>query len=218
MAIPVYIAVEDDLSEAVLRRLLEHVRRTFTVRARYPLRSPGRRAAARATGVSGLSGYGYLKKNLRAFNHAAAKCPQVILTDLDVHAPCPGGVLPLWLSPKPHPNLVFRVAVPEVEAWLIADAANFADYLGVSPSAIPANVELLSDPKSSIVNLASGSRYAEIKADLVPVARSTSTVGRYFSRSLLNFARNRWEIDEATKRSRSLAKAIQALSNFKPVS
>lgn len=217
MATPVYIAVEDDLSEAVLRRLLDSTRRLFSVQARYPLRTPAQKAARRAEGITDLSGYGFLKRNLAAFNLAAARCAHIVLTDMDVHARCPGEVLPLWLPEQPHRNLIFRVAVREVETWLLADARNFAHYLGISWSDIPANVEQIMDPKETIVDLARRSTHPEIVADLVPAAGSSSAVGRYFSRSLLNFARNRWDLDDASRGSRSLAKAIRALRRFKPL-
>jgi len=42
-----------------------------------------------------------------------------------------------WLPYPKHPNLLFRVAVKEVEAWLLAHRAAFATFLGISDKLIP---------------------------------------------------------------------------------
>jgi hypothetical protein len=138
-----YIAVEDDLSDAVVRRVLNHVRRGFQVQARYPL--PGLPHLH-----PGLSGYGYLKANVQAFNNAAAENPHLLLTDLDVAA-CAPELIQQWLGGAAHSNFVIRVAVREVEAWLLADAKNFAEFLSLSRNDIPVNAESIATAKEEIV-------------------------------------------------------------------
>lgn len=64
--IPVNLAVEDELSEAVLRRLLTEANRGFIVGTVY-----------------GRSGYGYLRRTIAGWNRAAKGVPTVVLTDLD---------------------------------------------------------------------------------------------------------------------------------------
>jgi hypothetical protein len=54
-----------------------------------------------------------------------------------------------------HPNLLLRVAVREVEAWLFAHKTAFAEFLGVSRDLIPDNVEQVENPKEFVVTLAS---------------------------------------------------------------
>jgi len=44
---------------------------------------------------------------------AAAGTPILLLTDLDQH-PCPLGLIEGWLDVEPHANLIFRVAVREL--------------------------------------------------------------------------------------------------------
>ena len=61
------------------------------------------------------SGYGFLKINITAFNEAAKDIPYLILTDLDDN-PCAATLGASWLKSKMHPNLIFRVAIREVEA------------------------------------------------------------------------------------------------------
>ncbi len=105
--IPINLATEDELSEAVLRKLLRHVRRGYYVGTAY------RRG-----------GFGYLRKTVVGCNRAACGIPFIILTDLDRHA-CPRGLIDSWLPEQQHHNLLFRIAVREVELgyWLIEEAS-----------------------------------------------------------------------------------------------
>jgi hypothetical protein len=202
-----YIAVEDDLSDAVARKLLDHVRRGFHVKARYPL-------TAFPHLKPGLSGYGYLRANVRAFNRAAAKTPHLLLTDLDL-ASCAPELIRQWHGSPLHPNFMLRVAVHEVEAWLLADAANIADFLGLAPTQIPTNVETVANPKEEIVRLAALSADAEVRQNLVPLPGSTAQTGRLFNRSLIGYVRDLWDIDAAGAKANSLARALRALRTFK---
>ena len=103
MNIPVNLATEDELSEAVLRRLLDHADRGYAIGTAY-----GRR------------GFGYLRRTITGWNRAAQFVPFIVLTDLD-RRPCPTELIEDWLREARHPNLLLRVAVREVEAWLLAD-------------------------------------------------------------------------------------------------
>ncbi len=203
-----YIAVEDDLSDAVLRRLLHHVRRGFQVRARYPLPTlPHLKPQP--------SGYGYLKAHVGAFNLAAAGTPHLLLTDLDV-AVCAPKLIQEWIGGALHPNFVLRVAVREVEAWLLADLDNMAAFLNLAPKDLPANVETVARPKVEIVRLAALSPDDEVRDNLVPRPGSTATTGRLFTRSLIGYVRDRWDVDAAAGNADSLDRALKALRSFKP--
>jgi len=203
-----YLAVEDDLSDAVARRLLNHVRRRFEVRARYPLPAlPHLRPE--------LSGYGYLRANVQAFNSAAAQAPHLLLTDLDVAA-CAPELIHDWIGGALHPNFVLRVAVREVEAWLLADVANMADFLSLAPTDLPANIENVAQPKEEIVRLASRSPDPEIRDNLAPRPGSTATTGRLFTRSLIGYVRDRWDVSAAAGNANSLDRALRALRSFRP--
>ncbi|GDY19029.1 hypothetical protein LBMAG56_03740 [Verrucomicrobiota bacterium] len=220
MPTSINIAVEDSLSESVLRRLLNHRRRDLTVGTRYPLKqlAGGVTNPANQRSQRGLSGYGQLKVQLPAFNAAAnTGQPFFVLSDLDVHAQCPGQLLPMWLpNAAPSPNLVFRVAVKEVEAWLVADRQNLADFLEVNVANLPTNSEALTDPKVEIVRLARLSASQDIVSDLVPPPGSSAAVGRGFERALRSFVRDHWNIDDAARHSRSLEKALRAIQLFHP--
>ena len=106
--IPIDLAVEDALSEAVLRQMLRRCGQLYAVGAVYS-----------------RGGYGYLKKTIRGWNAAAKGKPFLLVTDLD-SATCPNQLIEDWLPVPKHENLLFRVAVREIEAWLLADAKGLA--------------------------------------------------------------------------------------------
>jgi len=96
--IPILIAVEDALSEAVLRAMFEQSSRTHAV-----------------GNCLGREGSGYLKNNMRKFNKAAIGIPFFVLTDLD-QIDCPPTLINRWLTVPKHENLIFRIAVREIES------------------------------------------------------------------------------------------------------
>ncbi len=191
--IPVNLAVEDPLSEAVLRRLLAGVAGKYAIGTVY-----------------GHTGFGYLRKTVRGWNHAARGVPFVLLTDLDKYS-CPPELLQDWLNQPQHPSLLFRVAVREVEAWLLADRNNIAAFLGV-----PVDPESVADPKAALVNLARRSRRAEVRERVVPRRGSTARVGPDYNGCLGDFVRRTWNVEAAANMSHSLRRAVDRLRHFQP--
>jgi hypothetical protein len=197
--IPVHLAVEDDLSESVIRRLLADTGRDYFVGT-----------------VFGRGGFGYLRSTANNWNAAAAAgTPILLLTDLDQH-PCPSGLIEEWLDSAPHSNLIFRVAVREVESWLIADRGGFAEFLGISDTAIPLQPDQLPDPKQSLINLARRSRTRRLRESIVPRKGSTAVQGPDYNGCLGDFVRNRWNRNAALQRSPSLSRAWDRLATFEP--
>lgn len=200
MAISINIAVEDDLSHAVLAEMLKQTRRGFEVAVCYK-----------------QNGYGYLKRNLPAFLRASSIKPFIILADLDVN-PCATTLADLWLGqPANLPQTaLFRVAVREVESWVLADPKSLSGFMGVREKEFPANPDQLEDPKNFIVEVARKSRYSTIQNSMVPAAGSRANVGPYFTRTLMQFVRNHWEAARAQSHSDSFRRAWNAVNNFKP--
>ncbi len=193
--IPANIAVEDAISEAVLRRLMQH---RFAVESCF---SKG--------------GYGYLKRTIRGWNAAAASTPFVVLTDLDQHH-CATALKTSWLSEPCHANLVFRIAVREVESWLLADLEGMANYLNIQKKHFPPQPDELPDPKKTLIKLARFSASRDVRADLIPVKGSTATQGRGHNARLQSFVNQSWNPQNAAQRSPSLARAINRLELFEP--
>ena len=192
------IAVEDSLSEAVIRKLVEQFNPRFTVGHCYC-----------------RGGYGYLKRTVRGFNNAAKGTPFIVLADLE--AECPPTQIKELLSVPIHPNFLFRIAVKEVESWLIADWLGFASFLGISKNLMPNNVNGIDDPKQCLINLAKRSRKRKLREAIVPSPNSTAKVGPDYNGQLSSFVFNAWNTKEAMKNSDSLYRAVNAISKFQPV-
>jgi hypothetical protein len=197
--IPVNIAVEDALSEAVLRRIVTAANRQYTIGVAYS-----------------RGGYGYLKRIVPGLNNAARGTPFVLLTDLD-KGECPAALIAEWLSNPKHHNFLFRVAVREVEAWVIADRPGFAKYLSVKEAIIPEDVDALPDPKSTLLSIVEKCHKRDLRLDLLPRKGSTSSIGPNYNGRMVEFVRSRWNVTEAEQRSPSLARTLRVLQQFQPV-
>ncbi len=194
--ISINLAVEDDLSEAVLRKLLPA---KYTVGDCYKKR-----------------GFGYLKKNIRGFNNAAKGMPFLVLTDLD-REECPPKLIKKWLSVSTqHHNLLFRVAVREVESWVLADRDHFAKFLGIKKEQVPVDVDEIDDPKEYLINLVRKSRKRRLREDIVPTRGSTAKQGPNYNGRLISFVEESWVPNKAMRSSPSLRRTIKAVENFRP--
>jgi hypothetical protein len=197
--IPITLAVEDDLSEALLRELLQQSGQQFIIGA-----------------CLKHHGFGYLKKILPGLNQAAKGMPYIVLTDLDRHA-CPMALLQSWLSQPKHHNLIFRVAVIEVEAWLMADRQAFADFLGISLSLIPDNLDVVNDPKKLLIELVGRSRKRSLREAIIPAKNSTAKIGKDYNGQLIRFINECWQANAAIAHSPSLKRAVSAIHHFQPI-
>ncbi|MCC7352745.1 MAG: DUF4276 family protein [Anaerolineae bacterium] len=197
--IPVSLAAEGPLDEQVLRRLLQQSRRPFVAGVCY-----------------GKRGKDHLQQNVSRFNQAAVHVPFIVLTDLD-DEDCPPGLVSRWLPQGRSSNLILRIAVREVEAWLLADRERFAEFLRIAVTKIPQQPDDCADPKSLLVNLARRSRRRDIREDIVPAPGSTSRVGKNYIGQLMRFVLNEWSVDEAARQcSPSLDRAMRAIQSFTP--
>ena len=184
-------AVEGMTDEAVARRLIGH-------------------ADGQVRTVYGKSGKDPLRKKIAGYNNAARHAPWIVLVDLDSEEDCAVRLRDAWL-PEPAPLLCFRVAVREVEAWLMADAETLAGYMGVSQGRVPGAPEGLDDPKAAMVNLARHSRRRAIREDMVPRNGSGRRVGPAYSSRLIEYAATAWRPDVAARNAESLRRAIDCL-------
>jgi hypothetical protein len=190
--------MEDAVSEAVIQRVLRESRQKY----------------ATAT-IYNRGGNGYLQRVIGGFNNAAKGTPFLVLTDLDKYQ-CPATLMADWLNVPKHPNLLLRVAVTEVEAWLLADRQGIAAFLGVKPDLVPLSIEQLPNPKQTLVNLACTSRKREIKKDICPGENSTRKVGPNYNPQLVAFVERKWDLVAARANSESLNRLIDRLENFQP--
>ncbi len=193
--IPIYLAVEDDLSEWLLRRLLK-----------------GRSVAYAEGPVFKRNGFGFLRKNAVAFNNMAKVCPVLLLTDLDRH-PCPPGLVREWLQQPKHKDFLLRVAVREVEAWVLAADASLGGFLGIRRRVVFPTPERLSDPKLELLKLASDSPRRDLRDALVRrEGGGNLRQGPAYNSTLATFIRDEWQPAVAAERCPSLSRLLNALT------
>jgi Domain of unknown function (DUF4276) len=193
----IHVVVEDQLSARVAEKLIIRSSRGFQV---------GRTDIRR--------GFGNIKNSIVNFNQAAQRTPYLIITDLDSH-PCPVEMRREWFTRSQHPNLIFRIAVREAEAWLLADRQRFADFLHVSKDIVTRDPENLPDPKSALMQIVSRSKKRNIREDILP--EGDARIGPNYNVRLSDFVVNHWDIATARQNAPSLERAIRALETFKPV-
>lgn len=173
------------------------------------------------THVGGLPGTIYVKKGkdpirqrIAGYNHAAKHNPWLVLVDLDRDFDCAPSLCHAWLPSVPGKNLCFRVAVRAVEAWLMADPAALAKFLGIARNKIATDPERLDDPKTCMVNLARSSRRRDIREDMVPGAESGRRVGPAYSSRLTEFVVSHWRPDVAAQTANSLRRTMKCLTRL----
>lgn len=104
-----------------------------------------------------------------------------------------------------------RVAVREIEAWLLADGAALAAFLGVPVSRVPQRPESLLDPKRAITDLAAASRRRSIREEIAPRPGSGRQVGPLYTTRISEFTTTHWRPEVAEAQSDSLRRCIVAL-------
>lgn len=194
---PIYIAFEEARSEAVLQRLVLEA-------------NPGLQVAVSIGG----KGNGYLKEKLPALIKTAYKIPVLLLTDLD-DSPCAPELITCWCGQRVLPgSMLFRVAVREIEAWLLADCEGFSRFSGIPKTKIPIKPENLADPKQTLLNLVRRYGRRNIKSDLLPAADSHAKVGFGYNAALRVFVNSLWSIESASLRADSLRRAWHKLNGL----
>jgi hypothetical protein len=186
------IAVEGDLDEVVLRRILKLL--NIQVENAY-----------------GKKGKDNLRVNIKRYNKAATTAKWVVLVDLNQEAECPPPFVSSWL-PHRNPNLQLRVAVRAIESWLLADRSEIARFLKVTISKIPHYPENETNPKMTLINIARHSRSKNIREDMAPKAYSTASQGPGYTSRLIEFAILFWDPSRAEQNAPSLKKCLRSLS------
>lgn len=182
--VELYVAIEGATDEAIVRRVLGEIGH-----------------ASMRLFVSG--GKGALLNRLPSYNQAARHQPWLVLIDLDHDAECAAAARRQWLA-SPSQGMCLRIAVREVESWLLADSESIARFLGVPRSRIPLDAEALDDPKQTLVDLARHSRRREIREAMVPRQASGRVVGQLYVSMINQFVANSWRPQIAAQHADSL--------------
>lgn len=192
------VVAEDRLTEAVLLKCIGAVLPAYSV--------------ARSE-VKG--GRGNIQRELEAYATLAQVMPVVIGVDLDGDD-CAPTLLGNWGLLPPQPGLLLRVAVREIETWVLADKRRIASFIGVAPNEVPTRPEELDDPKRALLEVARAYAPAELKADLVPRNYDASypRIGRAYNLRMCEFVAAKWRPQVARDKSASLNRAMLALEQL----
>lgn len=196
MPVHLTIAYEDFVHEALIQKIIATFGGKFEIKRSY-----------------NEQGNSKLKTRVKAFNHAARIIPHLILTDLD-RGPCPSELIKTWLPQGASSNMIFRVAVREAEAWILAHREAISTFLGVHIKKVPIDVDGVDDPKRLLINLARKSKYKSIKNGIPPKIGSTATIGFEYNTILTKWINDSWEPHVAAKNSNSLKRMLIALDKF----
>ena len=192
----VILAVEDELSESISTQILRH----FDIGVRYTIRGRGN--------VS-------LRQKAAELNRSANGTAVFLLTDLDSPQECPPGLVRSWIKSTLNPRFFLRVAVMEVESWIMADRIGFAAFLSIPLHRIPSPTDNILNPKEFLISLARRSKKRRLRGELVPESGSKIPVGYGYNTLLSEFVRDHWDLERAASASPSLKRTLNRLSESK---
>ena len=187
---------EDEPTHQVMLRLYDFFQGCFSESTQIPCRGKGK-----------------IKKQINAYNNAAKYSNYFIITDLDNEYQCAPSLIKDWLPGQQSNKLLFRIAVHEIESWLLADRENFAAFFSISKDLIPLNPDNDTDPKRTLISLAKKSRKREIREAVVPIDNYAS-IGPGYNIQLQYFIQNIWSINSARINSPSLDKALKSMEKI----
>ncbi len=194
----VILAVEDELSEAISMKILSQ----FNIKIRHTIIGKGN--------VS-------LRQKAPELNRSANALNIFLLTDLDTPRNCPSTLIDSWIRGPKSPGFLFRVAVMEVESWLMADRMGFSDFLSIPIHRIPSPTDDILNPKEFLVSLARRSQRKSVRDALVPSQTTNLTVGIEYNILLSEFVHANWNSQNAAAVSPSLKRTLDRLTYIKEI-
>ena len=189
----VVLAVEDRLSDAVATKILEKFDVEIVKRI-------------------GYKGKSDLERKTLELNRAANGITVFMLMDLDSPRDCPPRLIQSWVKGTLNPKFFFRVAVMEVESWIMADRVGFAAFLSIPSHQIPSPTDDILNPKEFLVSLARRSRKKTVREALVPMPGANFPVGIEYNTLLSEFVREHWDLERAATVSPSLKRTLDRLN------
>jgi hypothetical protein len=189
---PIYLATEDVLGEQVARAIISQSCENIEV----SVRVPGKGSAVLRSKYDGLQ-------------KTARSIPVVILTDLD-DLPCATALLTRWGPPR-EPDLLLRIAVREIESWIMADRAAFAEFAHIPVRHIPSCLDEVDDPKRLLLNLVRRHAPRSMQGELLPAVGSRAVMGFGYNALLGAFVQQDWSVMRAALHSPSLARSRERI-------
>ena len=197
----VILAVEDVLSNAVSTKILKNFGIEIVLRI-------------------GFKGNSYLKQKAAGLNQAArGPCEVFMLTDLDSPQNCPPQLIQSWIRAPLSSGFFLRVAVMEVESWIMADRSALAGFLSIPVNRIPSNTDTIANPKEFLVSLARRSTKRRLRDQLVPApGATTARVGPEYNSRFSEFVQTHWDLERAAVVSPSLKRTVDRIRSAQSVS
>lgn len=204
----VYLVSEDEVTRAIVRRILTEYAPALTVKSELPERGSG------------------IRSKIINFNRLSETTPVILLIDLDTTDCAPVLKSKLLEGIEHKENFVINIAVDEAEAWLMADRENFSEYLSVDLDVIPQSTlkkqggmkecrEMDVPTKTSYYlthSLVFMSDNDEIKARIGAVGRRCK--GKEYNTALVPFIENMWDIEKARRNSDSLCRMVRRIQQL----
>ena len=196
MSGPVIIsaAVEGIVDDAVVRKLITY-------------------AGGQPGAVYGRNGKPALRQKINGYNNAARHALWIVLVDLDREADCAPPLREAWL-PELAPDLCFRVAVREIEAWLMADAETLRSFWTWRAAECPAVPRTRINRKRPWSTSRGVSRRRAVHEDMVPREGSGRPVGPAYASRLIEYVETRWRPGVAARHAESLRRAIACVERL----
>lgn len=192
---PIALATEDALSEAIGLKLLAEIPSSYQVN--HLLRKDGS---------------GYLRSRMASWQQMAQRQVVLILTDLD-QISCPLALRQAWHGKaSPHANLLLRIAVREVESWVLADHEAITQLMGTKAK-LPAQPDELPDPKRHLLEIAKRAPRS-IRQDLVKESGVVTRQGIGYNARLTHWVETTWSPERAASRSPSLQRTRHRLQEL----
>lgn len=194
-----FFAVEDDLSEALLRRTCEQI--GFNPLA--------------FTKLGRQSGDGQIIKNISKYANLAQHYTVVIILDLD-RRPCPVEYVETLrqnaLVNETPKGLILRIAVTEAESWVLADPYSWAGFVGSTIQWVTSRRDWEKvDAKEALIESVKAKASREKKLAIAPRAGGDSKVGLEYNIYLADHVYHDWNALRAAENSESLARFINKL-------
>ena len=162
-----------------------------------------------------MGGLNAIKERCGAFlNMAQASIYTFVITDLDT-GECACTLIRDWFEIPTNeqvslPNeVIFRVAVREVESWILADRAAWARHIGIPAANFTTDPDSLDDPKLYLLSIIQRKGRKRIHREMLPFG--TAHIGPRYNEVLCDFVTDKWSPERAARKSPSLDRALKAL-------
>ena len=193
----IYLVSEDLLSEYIAQTIVK----AYTYNHPYPLKIRG--------------GKSHILKNLLKYNQSAKNLKFLIIVDLDKTNCVVDFIKKHFHNVSLNKGLIFRVAIREIESWILADKIGFCNYFKVPKKHLQINPDDLHDPKQFLIEtIKKYCKNKRRKEDITVQKGSNAIVGPAYNSALIEFIKDAWCIESARQNSPSLNRCIVALEKL----